>query len=151
MNLLIGFLLVVCILMQPSKADSGIGSAFGGQATDALFGANTPTVLAKFTAWLTVVFFVLSFLLAILIASRAHEKSLSEKYLGKGSNAPAQASKPGDNTPGKPAVPASTSPVEATQPATPETAKPAETLKSTETPAPAAPATPGKPTTPASP
>ncbi len=72
-EVIICFLLVVSILMQPSKADSGVGSAFGGQATDAMFGANTPTVLAKFTGYLTVIFFALTFTLAILIAKQAHK------------------------------------------------------------------------------
>ena len=83
-------LLVIIILMQPSKAESGVGSAFGGQATDALFGANTPTLLAKVTAYLTTIFFALSLLLAILIAHRAHAPSLGEKYLTPASTAPAK-------------------------------------------------------------
>lgn len=93
MNILIGLLLVVLvlicvlliitILMQPSKADSGVGAAFGGQATDALFGASSPTVLAKFTAYLTVAFFALCFLLGILIHRNTHAKTLGERFLEK--------------------------------------------------------------------
>ena len=111
-------LLVIVILMQPSKAESGIGSAFGGQATDALFGANTSTLLAKVTAYLTAIFFALSFLLTILIASRAHAPSLGEKYLIPTSTAPA-----------KPATPTAPAPVDTglAKPTATETQKPTST------------------------
>ena len=91
MSVIIGFLvfveisicvlLVIAILMQPSKADSGVGSAFGGQATDALFGAGGGTVLAKITAWLTAIFFVLTFSLAILIAKHSRKSLVDPKQL----------------------------------------------------------------------
>ena len=117
-EVLVCALLVIIILMQPSKSESGIGSAFGGQATDALFGANTSTLLAKVTAYLTAIFFALSFLLAILISHRAHEPSLGEKYLIPTSTAPA-----------KPATPTAPAPVDTglTKPTATETQKPAST------------------------
>ena len=60
--------LILIILMQPSKADGGLGAAFGGGATDTLFGARTGNVLTKGTIWGATILFVTSVLLAILIA-----------------------------------------------------------------------------------
>ncbi len=55
--------LVLAILMQRSKQD-GIGAAFGSGITDSMFGAQTSTVLVRFTSWLTAIFFLLSIILA---------------------------------------------------------------------------------------
>jgi preprotein translocase subunit SecG len=60
--------LILIILMQPSKADGGLGAAFGSGATDTLFGARTGNVLTKGTIWGATILFVSSVLLAILIA-----------------------------------------------------------------------------------
>lgn len=84
MTILIGLLLTVqaltclflilIILMQPSKADGGLGAAFGAGATDTLFGARTGNVLTKGTIWGATILFVTSVLLALLIA---HQKPTS--------------------------------------------------------------------------
>lgn len=66
--------LILIILMQPSKADGGLGAAFGAGATDTLFGARTGNVLTKGTIWGASILFVTSVLLAILIA---HQKPTS--------------------------------------------------------------------------
>lgn len=66
--------LILIILMQPSKADGGLGAAFGAGATDTLFGARTGNVLTKGTIWGTTILFITSLLLAILIA---HQKPTS--------------------------------------------------------------------------
>lgn len=66
--------LILIILMQPSKADGGLGAAFGSGATDTLFGARTGNVLTKGTIWGATILFVTSLLLAILIA---HQKPTS--------------------------------------------------------------------------
>lgn len=51
------FLLCGVILMQESKS-SGLGSSFGGEASDSLFGTSTADVLKRFTAWLIAIFLV---------------------------------------------------------------------------------------------
>ncbi|MBI5688354.1 MAG: preprotein translocase subunit SecG [Verrucomicrobia bacterium] len=66
--------LILIILMQPSKADGGLGAAFGAGATDTLFGARTGNVLTKGTIWGATILFVTSVLLAVLIA---HQKPTS--------------------------------------------------------------------------
>jgi preprotein translocase subunit SecG len=50
-------LLCGVILIQESKS-SGLGSSFGGESTDSLFGTSTADVLKKFTAWLAFIFLV---------------------------------------------------------------------------------------------
>jgi preprotein translocase subunit SecG len=81
--------LILIILMQPSKADGGLGAAFGAGATDTLFGARTGNVLTKGTIWGASILFVCSVLLAILIA---HQKPTS-LVLDKVSAAPKAAEK----------------------------------------------------------
>jgi len=53
--LLITVILCFVILIQESKS-SGLGASFGGDTGDSLFGASTPEVLKKVTAWLAVIF-----------------------------------------------------------------------------------------------
>ena len=65
-------LLILLVLIQLPKKDAGAGVAFGGTATDALFGAGTGNVLTKVTKYATVVFFVLSMGLSIMQSSYYH-------------------------------------------------------------------------------
>ncbi len=71
MPVLITFLVIICllmiltILMQRPKSE-GLGAAFGGGLTDNLFGAQTTTVLTKFTVWLGGLFFLLTLVISIL-------------------------------------------------------------------------------------
>jgi len=67
-------LLVLIILMQKSKQDTGLGAAFGGAATEQLFGAGTTSVLTKATIWGTALFFVITLILAMYY-SHEHKKS----------------------------------------------------------------------------
>lgn len=53
--LLVSFLLCAVVLMQESKS-SGLGSSFGGDAGDSLFGTATADILKKFTGWLAIAF-----------------------------------------------------------------------------------------------
>jgi preprotein translocase subunit SecG len=58
--------LILLILVQLPKKDSGAGLAFGGGAADALFGAGSGNALTKITKWATVVFVVLTVFLGTL-------------------------------------------------------------------------------------
>jgi len=60
------------ILMQLPKKEAGLGQAFGGSATDALFGAGSGNVLTKATKYAAGVFFALALILSIL-TSHANE------------------------------------------------------------------------------
>src|SRR5438045_3138399 len=62
-------LLMLLVLIQLPKKEAGAGVAFGGAATDALFGAGTGNVLTKATKYATITFFVLLLLIGILQSS----------------------------------------------------------------------------------
>ena len=70
-------LLVLLVLVQLPKKEAGAGMAFGGAATDALFGAGSGNVLTKVTKYATGIFIVLTMVLALL-QSRAYHKSGAE-------------------------------------------------------------------------
>lgn len=58
--------LIFLVLIQLPKKDAGAGLAFGGGATDALFGAGSGNVLTKITKYAAGAFFVLAIVLSIL-------------------------------------------------------------------------------------
>lgn len=64
-------ILILLILIQLPKKDAGAGLAFGGAASDALFGAGTGTVLTKVTRHATTFFLVLAFVLSVMQSYRA--------------------------------------------------------------------------------
>ncbi len=66
-------LLILLVLIQLPKKEAGMGQAFGGGATDALFGAGSGTALTKMTKYTTGIFFVLTMLLWILKAQDAKQ------------------------------------------------------------------------------
>jgi len=97
MTFLIGFLtvilvldcllLILLVLIQLPKKDAGAGIAFGGGATDALFGAGSGNALTKITKYAAGVFLGLSLLLSYM---RAHDsgENLEEKLRKKAASAP---------------------------------------------------------------
>src|ERR1700683_3914605 len=89
-------LLVLLVLLQLPKKDAGAGLAFGGAATDALFGAGSGNVLTKITKYVAGGFFGLALLLAILSAHMANETAGSAliKALGAGSSSSIPLSSP---------------------------------------------------------
>ncbi len=58
--------LVLLVLVQLPKKEAGMGQAFGGAATDALFGAGSGNVLTKATKWGAGIFFGLAIALTIM-------------------------------------------------------------------------------------
>lgn len=52
------------ILIQESKS-MGLGSSFGGDSSDSLFGASTADVLKKFTAYVAAFFMIASIFLSL--------------------------------------------------------------------------------------
>lgn len=94
---LVALLLVLVILMQRSKQE-GLGATFGSGVTDALFGAQTSSILVKGTAWLAAIFFSLAVILSFLSGRLAADHGTIQEKLRH----PATAS------PAAPAVPAAT-------------------------------------------
>ena len=64
--------LVALVLIQLPKKDTGGGLAFGGGATDALFGAGSGTVLTKVTKYAAAAFFILAVVLSVMQRSYHH-------------------------------------------------------------------------------
>lgn len=80
-------LLILLVLIQLPKKDAGAGLAFGGAATDALFGAGTGNVLTKVTKYATVAFFVLAMALAVMQSNNYRGRvSALERDLARQSN-----------------------------------------------------------------
>ncbi len=58
--------LILLVLIQLPKKEAGAGLAFGGGATDALFGAGSGNALTKITKYTAVVFFVLLMIISVI-------------------------------------------------------------------------------------
>jgi preprotein translocase subunit SecG len=69
--------LILLVLVQLPKKEAGLGQAFGGGATDALFGAGSGNALTKLTKYATGIFFVLTLSLSILHAQQAKARRSS--------------------------------------------------------------------------
>ena len=67
LTVIVCLLLVLIVLMQRPRQE-GLGAAFGSGMMDSLAGAQTTNVLQKGTAWLGGTMFLLTFLLAVLMA-----------------------------------------------------------------------------------
>ncbi len=81
--------LILLILMQLPKKEAGMGTAFGGAATDALFGAGSGNALTVLTRYAATLFFVLAVSLTVLNAHRSYqEKSLLKDVLKKQAGLP---------------------------------------------------------------
>src|SRR5215510_3966723 len=63
-------LLTLLVLIQLPKKEAGMGQAFGGAATDALFGAGSGNALTKLTKYTTAIFFILALSLAFINAKQ---------------------------------------------------------------------------------
>lgn len=151
MGYLIGFFTVVLVLdclalmllvlIQLPKKDAGAGLAFGGGATDALFGAGSGNVLTKITKYAAALFFILAIGLSVMQrVYHTRTTSAFEQGLMQASPVP--------GVPAAPAAPATTPQPPADKPAaTPGSNSlrvvptPAE-APSPASPAPAAPAAP---------
>ncbi|MBM3836529.1 MAG: preprotein translocase subunit SecG [Verrucomicrobia bacterium] len=78
------FLLMLLILIQLPKKEAGAGVAFGGGATDALFGAGSGNALTKMTKYTATVFIVLAFSLSLMNSRHAQAgKRLLDEELRK--------------------------------------------------------------------
>src|SRR5271168_4192742 len=64
-------ILVLLVLLQLPKKEAGAGMAFGGGATDALFGAGSGNVLTKITKYAAGIFFGLALVMAMVASHRS--------------------------------------------------------------------------------
>ena len=100
--------LLLLVLIQLPKKEAGAGVAFGGAATDALFGAGKGNVLTQITKYTAATFFVLAVILSLL-QSRYHYRTTSkfQQLIGQPANQAQPTLPPGNpaTPPSKPAVP----------------------------------------------
>jgi preprotein translocase subunit SecG len=123
--------LVFLVLIQLPKKEAGAGLAFGGSASDALFGAGSGTVLTKITKYVAGFFFGLAILLTVMQHAYARSSSRFEQRLSQPLAAPSAM---------PPVAPATAHPQTATTPS-PAATQPgaaAGTNRLMSTPAPAA-------------
>jgi preprotein translocase subunit SecG len=99
---LTSFLLILLVLIQLPKKDAGPGVAFGGGATEAMFGAGSGSALTKITKYCAATFMGLSLLLAVVNAHRAQsiDRSLDREL--QRLEAETQAAQPVTPTPAPP-------------------------------------------------
>src|SRR3974377_2225587 len=89
--------LIFLVLLQLPKKEAGAGLAFGGAATDALFGAGSGNVLTKVTKYAAGIFFGMALLIGIL---QSHSgKSNFEQQLNQPGRTPVTAFPPPAGTP----------------------------------------------------
>jgi protein translocase SecG subunit len=112
-SLLVGFLtfvlvltcllLILLILIQLPKKEAGAGVAFGGGATDALFGAGSGNALTKLTKYAATFFVIMTLGLSFLNTFRAQEGNRRlEEELKKKASVPQAAGLPAPSNPGTP-------------------------------------------------
>ena len=87
-HVLVSLLIILLVLMQRPK-NEGLGAAFGGGATDQLFGAQTTNVLQLITRWLGGIFFGLTLLLSILYVKQGGGRSPIQEKLSAKTKIPA--------------------------------------------------------------
>src|SRR5205807_3023072 len=107
---LVALLMVLVILMQRPKSE-GLGAAFGAGVTENIFGAQTTNVLVKFTAWLTGIFFALTFALSVLYSHKTSKDTGLRQELLKQQTAAQPSASAAPANPNAPAVPAPGAPV----------------------------------------
>ena len=79
---LISLFLILLVLVQLPKKEAGLGTAFGGGTTDALFGAGAGNVLTQLTKYCTILFLVLCLVLAMM-SKRDSETNTASTDKGK--------------------------------------------------------------------
>jgi preprotein translocase subunit SecG len=93
--------LILLVLVQLPKKESGAGLAFGGAATDALFGAGRGNTLTHLTKYVAGAFFVLTLVVAILTTrqSRYGADLLDQELRRQSAPAPLALPSTGDQAP----------------------------------------------------
>ena len=139
--------LILLVLIQLPKKEAGMGTAFGGGMTDALFGAGTGNVLTKATKWSAGIFLVMSLLLSILNANQVGKarKLRDQQLLTRDPAAQIAVPPAASNTlppAGVPVIPAAPAAATAAPAPAPAAATATPATPPAQAPAPSAPATP---------
>jgi preprotein translocase subunit SecG len=136
--------LILLVLVQLPKKEAGMGQAFGGAATDALFGAGSGNALTKLTKWGAAIFFALAIVLTVLsnfAGSKGGGSRLQRMMQQTTTETPPPSPAPAATTTVTPPPPAANAPIQLNAPATPATDAPPAgapvVAPTTATPAPA--------------
>jgi len=71
LHVIVSFAIIAIVLLQAGKG-ADIGSAFGGGASQTVFGSmGAPTILGKITTVVAIIFMLTSFTLAMLASRKA--------------------------------------------------------------------------------
>src|SRR6266404_5787161 len=127
--------LVFLVLIQLPKKEAGAGLAFGGAASDALFGAGSGNVLTKITKYAATIFFVMAIGLSLIQA----------RLYGRTSTFQQKLVSPGPALPGAPAKGPAPGAAPQTVPPVNNDLKIVPQTEDTNAPAAATPATPEPP------
>jgi len=136
LHVVVCVLMVLVVLMQRPRSE-GLGAAFGGGMTENLFGAQTTTVLTRFTVWLGGTFFALTLILAVLYAKNTNRRSALDEKLRNAPPAPAV--EPTASPAASPSAETSTVPTPDTAPAPSPTIAPSPVSSPAVAPAPTEP------------
>ena len=115
-------LLILLVLIQLPKKEAGAGVAFGGGATDALFGAGSGNALTKITRYAATVFFSLALIISVLYARHNPKDDSEFRKKVKEASATAAQSAPPPTAVATPAPSTNTLTIPTPAPATPATA-----------------------------
>ncbi|HZR20228.1 MAG TPA: preprotein translocase subunit SecG [Verrucomicrobiae bacterium] len=99
--------LVFLVLIQLPKKEAGAGLAFGGAASDALFGAGSGNVLTKITKYAATIFFAMAIFLSVLQSHVYGRSTVFQQKLVQ----PGHAAGPMGSVPVAPAKPAGALPL----------------------------------------
>ena len=131
------FFLVLLILIQLPKKESGSGLAFGGGALDMALGAGAGNVLTRFTKYSASLFLILCLVLAVIGNNgnkSALESGLSEVPKAANPEITLPPTVPGTSGPAGTEVPATPENTDNTEPPTGTETTPTPDAASTETP-----------------
>lgn len=84
LHILISLLLIFAVLIQSGKGSS-MANIFGGGGMETVFGAETPAIMNRITAFLAIMFIITSLLLAVL-PGKLTTKSILKEELNKTKN-----------------------------------------------------------------
>ena len=131
------FFLVLLILIQLPKKESGSGLAFGGGALDMALGAGAGNVLTRFTKYSASLFLILCLVLAVIGNNgnkSALESGLSEVPKAANPEVTIPPTLPGTSGPAGTEVPATTENTDNTEPPTGTQTTPTSDAATTKTP-----------------
>lgn len=77
--ILLSVILCFIILIQESK-NAGLGAAFGGSASDSMFGTSTADVLKTITSWLALAFLVSCVVLSMWTTSMGRSRQVESQF-----------------------------------------------------------------------